>query len=47
MTHKSDAKFEKKADFLFQKWQVFGDFWPELSKSLKLLLLLVPFVQGL
>ena len=33
MTQKSDAKFEKKNDLLFQKWEEFGEFWPEHSKA--------------
>ena len=29
MILKSDAKFEKKTDLLFQKLQEFGEFWSE------------------
>ena len=32
MALKSDAEFEKKTDLLFQKWQEFGEVWPEHSK---------------
>ena len=36
MVLKSDVKFEKKTDLLFQKWQEFGEFWPEYSKVSKI-----------
>ena len=36
MTLKSDSKFEKKRNFLFQKWQEFGEFWSEHSKFSKI-----------
>ena len=39
MTLKTDAKF-KKNDFLFQKWQEFGEFWSEQSKVSNLIGLL-------
>ena len=29
-------KIRKKTDLLFQKWQKFGEFWPEHSKALKI-----------
>ena len=36
MTLMIDAKFEKKTDLLFQKWQEFGEFSPEHSKVSKI-----------
>ena len=41
MTLKCDAKFEE--NFLFQKWQEFGEFWPEHSKVSKMCTLIGPF----
>ena len=43
----SDAKFEEKLIFLFQKWQEVGDVWPEHLKFSKYPLWLVPFVQSI
>ena len=37
MTHETEEKCKswRKTDLLFQKWQVFGEFWPERSKVYK------------
>ena len=41
------CKIRRKTDLLFEKWQEFGEFWPEHSKFLKFPLWLVPFVQSI
>ena len=46
MTLKIDAKFEEKL-MLFQKWQEFGEFWPEHSKVSKFALLMVSIMQSI
>ena len=43
MILKTDAKFEKKTDLLFQKWQEFGEFWSNHSKVSKIWTLIGPF----
>ena len=43
MTLKSGAKFFKKTDLLFQKWQEFDESWPEHSKDLKICTLIGSF----
>ena len=45
MTLKIDAKFEEKL-MLFQKWQEFGEFWPEHSKVSKFALSMVSIMQS-
>ena len=46
MTLKIDAKFEEKL-MLFQKWQEFGEFWPEHSKVSKFALSMVSIMQSI
>ena len=41
------CKIRRKTDLLYQKWQEFGEFWPEHSKFSKVLLWLAPFVQSI
>ena len=43
MILKSDAKFEEKLIFLFQKWQEFGEFCYKHSKFPKISTLIVSF----
>ena len=43
MTLKSDGKFLKKNNLLFQKWQEFGGFWSKHSKFSKICTLISPF----
>ena len=46
MTLKIDAKFEKKTDLLFQKWQEFDEFWFKHSKVSKIYTLTGPFREN-
>ena len=41
------CKIWRKTDLLFQKWQEFGEFWPEHSKFSKFSLWLAPFVHSI
>ena len=49
MSHDTEDlwKIWRKTNLLFQKWQEFGEFWSEHSKSPKFALSLVPFVQSI
>ena len=46
MSHVTEAwwKIWRKTGMLFQKWQEFGEFWPDLSKASKICILIDSFL---
>ena len=41
------CKMWRKTDLLLQKWQEFGEIWPDSSKVSKIALSFVPIVQSI